>query len=297
MTTSHNVWINAWYGKSKWIYLLLPLSWLFRCVSAIRKYFLIHFSQQRFDVPVIVVGNISVGGTGKTPLIIALVDYLQKQGHKPGVVSRGYGGKATNYPYLLNEASQPHESGDEPLLIFNATKCAVCVSPDRVAAVNELIKLGCTIVLSDDGLQHYRLGRSMEIAVVDGDRLFGNEHILPVGPLREPVSRLESVDIVIVNGLVDDNINHALNYKFPMQIKPLFWKKVDSSEVISLENFSSTNKLTAVAGIGNPERFYKTLSDMNLRFSKHSFDDHHKFSAEDFEVFGDANVVMTEKDA
>ncbi|RYZ80950.1 MAG: tetraacyldisaccharide 4'-kinase, partial [Moraxellaceae bacterium] len=180
---SHNLWLRAWYGKSSWIYALLPLSWLFTIISAARKFLLVRFLQKKLSVPVIVVGNISVGGTGKTPLILELVKYLQTQGHKPGVVSRGYGGVAPHYPYLLNAQSHAGEAGDEPLLIYRATQCLVCIAPDRVAAAQRLVAEGCTIILSDDGLQHYRLGRALEIAVVDGQRLFGNRQRLPVGPL------------------------------------------------------------------------------------------------------------------
>lgn len=297
MNISHNFWLNAWYGKSKWIYFLLPLSWLFRLISATRKYLLVHFFQQHFEVPIIVVGNISVGGTGKTPLIIALVNYLRQHGYTPGVISRGYGGTAPFYPYVLDQNTLVTESGDEPLLIFRSTQCHVCVAPDRAAAAAKLIDLGCTIILSDDGLQHYRLGRAIEIVVVDGARGFGNKQLLPVGPLREPVSRLKSVDMIVVNNQKQSlaEVNHQT--QFPMKIQPLFWQHVGTEEIVPVNKFIISGKLNAVAGIGNPQRFFKTLQDMNIEFFPYSFDDHHQYSPADFENFGDDIVVMTEKDA
>ncbi|MES2672592.1 MAG: tetraacyldisaccharide 4'-kinase [Pseudomonadota bacterium] len=297
MKESHSVWLNAWYGKSKWVYLLLPLNWLFCCVSWLRKCYLIQFAQESLAVPVIVVGNISIGGTGKTPLIIALVEYLQQQGHTPGVVSRGYGGKAPHYPYLLNDLTQAKESGDEPLLVFRATKCSVCVAPDRVAAAKLLVEQGCSIVLSDDGLQHYRLGRDIEIAVVDGSRRFGNTYRLPVGPLREPISRLKAVDIVV--------LNNSLQSQFPVYDFPLFnmklhasaWRQVQGQQLISLDKLQFEKSVHAVAGIGNPQRFFNTLDGLSLTYQPHIFADHHKFSAADFQFANNDPVVMTEKDA
>ena len=189
MKKSHSLWLNAWYGKSRWVYWLLPLSWLFSLLSGARKFLIVIFLQKKLPVPVIIVGNISVGGTGKTPLIIELVKYLQQQGHKPGVVSRGYGGVA-QYPYLLDQNSHASASGDEPLLIYKATQCAVCVAPDRVAAALTLIAKGCTHILSDDGLQHYRLGRSLEIAVVDGGLVSTGILKVSVRPTSIPFGRV-----------------------------------------------------------------------------------------------------------
>ncbi len=294
---SHNFWLNAWYGKSKWVYVLLPLNWLFCCLSWLRKYYLIRFAQESITVPVIVVGNISVGGTGKTPLIIALVEYLQRHGHTPGVVSRGYGGTAPHYPYLLNDSTQPKESGDEPLLIFNATKCSVCVAPDRVAAAKLLVEQGCSIILSDDGLQHYRLGRDLEIAVVDGLRFFGNKYRLPVGPLREPISRLKSVDFVVVNNLQESQSSGYGFLSFGMQLKAMAWRQLQTQHLIPLNELKYEGNLHAVAGIGNPQRFFNTLDGLSLKYQPHVFADHHKFSAADFQFVNDDQVVMTEKDA
>lgn len=296
MKKSHQFWQNSWYGNSRWVYALLPLSWLFRALAALRKCYVSHFTQQVIAVPVLVVGNISLGGTGKTPLIIALVQYLQQRGQIPGVVSRGYGGRAPHYPYLLDASSSASQSGDEPLLIFNATHCKVCVAPDRVAAAEFLVQQGCTIILSDDGLQHYRLGRDIEIAVVDGLRLFGNQQCLPVGPLREPRSRLHSVDLVVVN---NPQRQPALSDypSYAMQIVPSAWRQLDSGALVPLSQPVFGKKLYAVAAIGNPQRFFNTLAELGLEFEPRAFADHHHFSAADFAFAGDAAVVMTEKDA
>ena len=295
MKISHNLWLKAWYGQSVWVYLLLPLSWIFGALSALRKFVVVNFLQQKIPVPVVIVGNISVGGTGKTPLIIALVKYLREQGHKPGVVSRGYGGKAPHYPYLLNETSRAIEAGDEPLLIYRAGQCSVCVAPDRVAAAKKLVAAGCTIILSDDGMQHYALGRNMEIAVVDGQRLFGNQQLLPVGPLREPISRLKTVDLIVVNNPAS---SHALSeYKcvHSMSVQPLGWRAIMPWKEYELNSINFKPPIHAVAGIGNPERFFKSLESLSLSFFAHVFPDHHKFSTRDFTGYN--TVVMTEKDA
>lgn len=296
MKKSHKFWLNTWYGKSIQAYGFLPFSWLFSAIALLRKYWLIVFFQQTIPVPVIVVGNISVGGTGKTPLLIALVEYLQQQGHIPGVVSRGYGGTVPQYPYLLNEATTAEQSGDEPLLIFNITKCDVCVAPDRVAAAQMLVKRGCTIILSDDGLQHYRLGRDLEIAVVDGVRLFGNGFCLPAGPLREPLSRLKTVDLVVVNNPQQlQPINNIRS--FAMDILPTAWRQLINQHVTPLASLEIEDGVHAVAGIGNPARFFKTLERMDINCVQHPFSDHHHFAAADFLFAGDSQVLMTEKDA
>jgi len=294
---SHYFWSRVWYGKSVWAHVLLPLSAIFWLLSSLRKFFLVNFKQQKLSVPVIVVGNISVGGTGKTPLIIALVKYLQAQGHTPGVVSRGYGGAAAEYPYLLNAASTVAETGDEPLLIYQSTQCLVCVAPDRVAAAQHLIDLGCTHILSDDGLQHYRLGRALEIAVVDGQRLFGNRYLLPAGPLRERITRLQQVDYVLVNDATADIGNTPFKHSFAMNIEPLEWRQIVSGKTIPLRDIHLATPIHAVAGIGNPERFFKTLDALPLTYYAHSFPDHHKFSVADFNDYVSGSVVMTEKDA
>lgn len=297
MKKSHHFWLAIWYAKSKWGYLFLPLSWLFAALSVVRKYYLVNFVQRPLAVPVIVVGNISVGGTGKTPLIIELVKYLQQHGYKPGVISRGYGGQAQAYPYLLHSASLATESGDEPLLIYRATGCAVCVAPDRVAAAEWLIAQGCNLILSDDGLQHYRLARAMEIAVVDGQRVFGNGRLLPAGPLREPVARLNTVDLIVVNNPAQMIQKELVQEHFAMQIQPLAWRQIHSQQQLPLKALEFKTQIHALAGIGNPGRFFKTLDAVGLHYYAHQFPDHHTFTASDFDDFHDDMVLMTEKDA
>lgn len=210
-TNPQDSWLDAWYGTRRWTLWLLPVMWLFIALSVLRRFFILRYRQKRLPTPVVVVGNISVGGTGKTPLIIAMVKWLQQRGYTPGVISRGYGGKAPVYPYLLTAQSTVTEAGDEPLAIFQQTGAAVVVGSDRIASGKVLEDEGCDILLSDDGLQHYRLGRDIEIAVVDGARGLGNGWRLPVGPLREPASRLKTVDWVVVNSPAENFALPAAN--------------------------------------------------------------------------------------
>ncbi|MDQ2075608.1 tetraacyldisaccharide 4'-kinase [Marinimicrobium sp. ABcell2] len=292
-----NRWLRAWYQGGIWVYVLVPLTGLFKALSALRRFFLCRFGQRRLPVPVLVVGNISLGGTGKTPVIIALVQYLQSRGYKPGVISRGYGGQAPAYPLVVSQETPVTHSGDEPLLIVQATGCAVCVDPDRVAAGQCLINLGCDFILSDDGLQHYRLARDLEIAVVDGERQFGNGWCLPTGPLREPVGRLRRVDWILVNGRADKlNIPGAPEY-FEMKLEPDHWRRFEDHNKVGLEHFAAGSQVHAVAGIGNPKRFYQTLRTLSLSPQEHDFPDHHQYAPEDFQFEESLPVVMTAKDA
>lgn len=292
-----SIWLDAWYGKRKWVFLLLPLMWLFRLIAILRRVCLQQFSQQTLAVPVIIVGNISVGGTGKTPLLIALVKHLQQCGMTPGVISRGYGGQAASYPYILSAASSAQQSGDEPLSIFLQTGCAVCVDADRTAAARALVTAGCDILLSDDGLQHYRLGRSMEIAVIDGQRGFGNGFCLPVGPLREPVSRLRQVDFVVVNSAPKNFNAPAGIQSFHMAIEARHWCSVKTEQTSELSHLAPQSRVHAVAGIGNPQRFYQTLKQLSLIPIEHDFPDHYQYQVSDFHFADNLPIVMTEKDA
>lgn len=301
---SHNLWLNAWYGKRTWIFVLLPLMWLFRLIASLRRFYLCRFAQQTLSVPVVVVGNISVGGTGKTPLLIALVKHLQHQGWTPGVISRGYGGQAAQYPLVLNENTRVDESGDEPLSIFQQTGCAVCVDADRVTAARTLEKIGCNILLSDDGLQHYRLGRTLEIVVIDGQRGLGNGFCLPVGPLREPASRLQSADFVVVNSAAQP-LSLPVKKTYGMRIVPQAWHSLvddqsyplDHLAPLTVDSTPEENRVNAVAGIGNPKRFYRTLNELGLHPVEHDFPDHHAYQKNDFSFAECLPVVMTAKDA
>ncbi len=243
-------------------------------------------------VPVVVVGNISVGGTGKTPMVIWLVEYLQAHGYRPGVVSRGYGGDSRDHPVLVSGNSDARTVGDEAVVIARRGGCPVWVCRDRVAAIEALLEDGSVnVVISDDGMQHYRMPRDIEIAMIDGARRFGNELCLPSGPLREPVSRLDEVDFKVVTGSMADEDEYAMEFS--------------GEELINLRSpakrmfLSALEDVTvnAVAGIGNPARFFFKLESAGLQVLRHPFPDHHRYVTEDFVFDNDRMIVMTEKDA
>lgn len=298
-SAAHDTWLNAWYGPSRWTFWLLPLTWVFILLAALRRRWIIRFKQKNLPTPVVVVGNISVGGTGKTPLIIAMVKWLQSEGYYPGVISRGYGSQRERYPYLLEPSSTALDAGDEPLAIFLQTGAPVAIGPDRIASGRLLEDQGCDILLSDDGLQHYRLGRDIEIAVVDGMRGLGNGWRLPVGPLRESASRLMSVDWIVVNSPADDFALPAVSgqpiFHIPMQIQPEQPIHLATGQVVSIADLPE--RVIAVAGIGNPQRFEKTLQDAGVEPELHTFPDHHLFTPEDFPFPATEPLIMTEKDA
>jgi tetraacyldisaccharide 4'-kinase len=283
----------AWYRGDRWLLLLRPLELLFRVVAFFRReaYGTGLFRSYRADRPVVIVGNITVGGTGKTPVVIALVEALQSRGLRPGVVSRGYGARAPEdtFPHIVTAASTARQCGDEPLLIQRRTGAPVVVSPKRPAAVRALLKSAdVDIVFSDDGLQHYPLARDMEIVIIDAQRGLGNGYCLPAGPLREPPSRLASVDRVLYrNGEGADAVRY----------QPVAWVNVNSGEQRALDAFSGREDLVAVAGIGQPEQFFASLRAMRMGASCKAFPDHHAFAAADFEPYAGATILMTEKDA
>jgi len=242
-------------------------------------------------VPVIVIGNITVGGTGKTPLIIWLAELLKNEGFKPGIISRGYGGQAEAWPQSVSADSTAEQVGDEAMLIAKQTGCPMTVSPLRADAARLLFeKSDCNIILSDDGLQHYALNRDIEIAVIDGERRFGNSFCLPAGPLREPIERLQSVDFIVVNG------EKAEDHEFSMQMTGNIAVNLISGEQKPLQEFNATG-CHALAGIGNPDRFFKLLESAGLSCKNHSFPDHYKFKLGDISFSDSAPVLMTEKDA
>ncbi|ACE82908.1 tetraacyldisaccharide 4'-kinase [Cellvibrio japonicus Ueda107] len=297
-SSRQQAWLDAWYGQRRWTLWLLPLMWIFVALSRFRRWWILRYQQVNLPTPLIVVGNISVGGTGKTPLLIALVKHFQAQGYNPGVISRGYGGRAPNYPYLVESSSTPAEAGDEPISIYRQTGCAICVGPDRVAAARYLEDLGCDLLLSDDGLQHYRLGRDIEIALVDGLRGVGNGHCLPVGPLRESAERLKSVDWVVANS-PSDSFSLPVDepvFTIPMAIAPLCFQSLLSTESLAIDAFTGKS-VHAVAGIGNPRRFYQSLQLLGVEPVEHSYPDHHSYAPADLAFDENLPVVMTEKDA
>lgn len=268
-------WHNAW---------LLPLWCLVTIFVGVKRRVFLARHQQNFEVPVLVIGNINVGGTGKTPLITYLVKRAQQYGLKPAIVSRGYGGSSKHYPLQVQASTSVRECGDEPKLLFQRLHCPVVVSPKRAEAVELAIGLGANIIFSDDGLQHYAMARDAELIVVDAERQFGNGWLLPIGPLREPVSRLFSADLVLQNGK---------NFK----VRPTKLVHMLSGKILTVDKIAGRT-VDAVCGIGNPERFYQTLAALDVQVKPHSFPDHHAFSSADFNFASPEKVlIMTEKDA
>ena len=284
---------DLWYGKRPLSIVLVPLAWCYQLVMTLRH--LVYQSgilpMERLDIPVIVVGNIVVGGTGKTPLVIWLAEYLKAKGYKPGIVSRGYKSKVKQWPQQVRKDSNPALVGDEPVLIARRTHCPVAIAPNRHVAAEALIKHEqVDIIICDDGLQHYALARDIEIAVIDGIRRHGNGRCLPAGPLREPVGRLKSVDMIVCN-------NGAVRGEFEMEYNPQQpCSIVDDKKRCDIEQFRNKS-LHAIAGVGNPAKFFSYLRGEGIHTIEHEFPDHHLFEAEDI-CFNDGfPVVMTEKDA
>lgn len=272
---------------------LLPLAWLYGRIAAVRRRRLLSTAPY-LPVPVIVVGNVTVGGTGKTPFVIWLVEHLRRWGWNPGVVSRGYGGRAPHYPHRVDAADDPRHCGDEPLLIARRTAVPVVVDPDRVAAVRHLVKTSrVDIVVSDDGLQHYRLARHLEICIVDGARGLGNGALLPAGPLREPPERLREVDLVVVNG--DGWTDSALR-PLRMHVQITDARSISGNVVRPLADFRG-RPVHAVAGIGHPARFFAALRARGLDLIEHAFADHQAYDRQTLAFGDDLPVLMTEKDA
>ncbi|OGT35919.1 MAG: tetraacyldisaccharide 4'-kinase [Gammaproteobacteria bacterium RIFCSPHIGHO2_12_FULL_37_14] len=296
----------GWYHH-KWraiYFLLLPFSWLFYVVVAARRYFyrLGWMKTYYVPVPVIVVGNLTVGGTGKTPLVIEIARLLLEHGYRPGIVSKGIGGRRHRKPHWVQANDSVKEVGDEAILLIKNTDCPLVIGVDRVAAVEHLLKqTSCNIVISDDGLQHYRLGRQIEIAVIDGLRYFGNQQMLPAGPLREPLSRIHQVDYVVIN-----SNEHADIWEQELKNSlPVFNMQVEPIELVSLQNGHIKNnllnfqnkKIHAVAAIGHPERFFRMLRKYSFDIIPHRFPDHYHYQSSDLNFTDSYPVVMTEKDA
>lgn len=281
-----------WYSNNLLSVLLAPLGRLYCAVTGVRRWAygagLLPITE--LDVPVVVVGNVTVGGTGKTPLVIWLVEVLRASGLRPAIVSRGYGGSARQWPQWVAADSDPSQVGDEPVLLAQRCACPVCVAPDRVAAAQALVQAGvCDVIVADDGLQHFALGRDLEIAVVDGSRRFGNGRCLPAGPLRESADRLQDVDFVVANGT-------AARFEYGMHLQGDRAAALSrAGRSVSLSEFAG-GPVHAVAGIGDPRRFFTHLRRFGLRLIEHPFPDHHRFRAEDLEFGDQLPVLMTEKD-
>ena len=292
MATGNSRLVAAWYRGAWWLWLLRPLEVVFRSVVALRWAFyrLGILSVAVPARPLVVVGNITVGGTGKTPIVLALVEYLQTRGIRPGLVSRGYGATRDKFPHTVNRQSKAEDCGDEALLIFLRTGCPCVVAPSRPAAVRQLLQeFEVDILLSDDGLQHYAMGRTMEIAVLDQDRGIGNGFCLPAGPLREPVSRLQRVDHQLIRG--SDDPAEGVRYA------PVSLVNLETGEEFPASPGALSAEVHGVAGIGQPEQFFDSLTELGFVVEAHRFADHHLFRSDDFAGLSDKPIIMTEKDA
>lgn len=308
MRLIEKVWFQGHSAKWLLVPLLLPLSALFAVVSFCRRLaFKLGVSKSfKVSVPVVVVGNIGIGGNGKTPVTLYLVEQLTAKGLKVGVVSRGYGSKAPHYPYQVNASSTAEQAGDEPLLIYQRCGVPVVIGADRVKGCQQLIEQGCEIILADDGLQHYRLKRDYELIVVDGKRLFGNGLLLPAGPLRETQHRLTQANCIVVNGesswaapLEDSSCSMAtMELQANNVVNVKTGVSVELTRFIA-ENLAGNNQVNAVAGIGDPKRFFTTLEQYGFTLNMvKGFVDHQDFTAEDLQQFSEElPLLMTEKDA
>lgn len=287
-------WLQRlWYAPrlSTSGYVLVPLSWAFAAAVWLRRraYRIGLLRTRRVPAPVIVIGNITVGGAGKTPLTAWVVDLLRRAGLRPGIVSRGYG-RASGTVREVTAESAAEQVGDEPLLLATRLCCPVVVGADRVAAAHQLLAGGeVDAVVCDDGLQHYRLERDVEIAVVDGERGLGNGRLLPAGPLREPRSRLGSVGATVYNGGKREGQRMRLVAGQPRALRK-------DGTARSWNTFTG-QPVHAVAGIAHPERFFRMLRSLGLRVIAHPFPDHHRFRAQDIRFADELDVMMTEKDA
>jgi len=280
----------GWYGQNRLPWWCYPLSALYGAVIAVRRtlYRMGWLRAVRLPCPVVVVGNITAGGTGKTPLTLAVVEALRERGFRPGVASRGYGGRQRQ-PTLLGDTPDPAEVGDEPCLM-HARGVPVAIGRDRPAAAQLLLDAGCDVVVADDGLQHYRLARDIEICVIDGQRRFGNARLLPAGPLREPLERLKRVDFRVCNG------DGAQAGEVSMQLHGDRARALTDGHERPVAGFSGM-RVHAVAAIGHPQRFFADLTRHGLEIIAHPFPDHHAFTASDLAYGDDLPVLMTEKDA
>lgn len=290
-----------WQSRSQVSSLLLPVSWFFGAVAALRRalYRRGLLRAEKLPVPVIVVGNVAVGGSGKTPVVEWLVAALRNAGYRPGIVSRGYRGEVRG-PALVPQDADPAMYGDEPVLLSRIARCPVAVGADRPAAARLLLAAhpSCDVIVSDDGLQHYRLARDLELAVVD-ERTLGNCRLLPAGPLREHVSRLRSVDVVIAHGEISAPLHGALGDtpRFPLRLEGELFRALGNEDQTRGADAFMGSPVHAIAGIGRPERFFSQLRAMGLDVVPHPFPDHHRFCASDLDFAPGAPKILTSKDA
>lgn len=291
------LWERGWYQPTlnPLLIPLIPLELAYGVLSTVRRRYLQQRSRTLPPVPVIVVGNLVAGGTGKTPFVIALAKALTQHGHRVGIITRGYGAQGVRTPLEVTPHSTPHRVGDEALVMARQLSSPIVVGRDRYQALLFLLKQHpeCTVILSDDGLQHYRLPRTIEICLFDGIRRWGNGHLLPAGPLREPLSRLKTVDYVFSNQPEVIAHNEVFEYRLSEHVHSLH----DPQRTQPLKNFRNTT-VHAVAGIAHPERFFEALRAQGLNPITHAFGDHHIFKEKDFSFRQKHEpCLMTEKDA
>ena len=303
---------RAWQRQAVWLWLLLPVSWLYGFITLLRRqaYKAGLLSSYRAPIPVMVIGNISVGGSGKTPLIIALVSYLQKKGVKVGVISRGYGGDTSQMPALVSATSLPHIVGDEPCLIAHMTGAAMAVCPNRQQAIAALLKAepDLQLIIADDGLQHYALQRDIEWIVVDAARGFGNKQLLPTGFLREPMSRLEGANVIYHEKPSTDSTQTSRSGnkiqstdRLTMHLQAgefqRLWNPILSAAQLNSVKPTNNSRVHAVSGIGYPQRFFDTLESIGFEVIGHPYPDHYDFSLAELLQYGDYPIIVTSKDA
>jgi tetraacyldisaccharide 4'-kinase len=296
-------WLEQyWYRISPAHLLLWPLSLLFALIAAVRRaaFRAGLLAVTRCPVPVVVVGNISVGGTGKTPVVIWLAQWLQERGFKPGIVCRGYGG-STRGPRRAGIDGDPGSLGDEAIVLARRTLCPVWIGRRRAAAASELLATHpeCNVLISDDGLQHYRLARDASLSLIDGERGCGNGMLLPAGPLREPLRHLASVDALVINGapLFPRDVLPAEIPAFDMSITGRSFYNVLNPQQQTGPEYFAGHRVHAVAAIGNPQRFFNHLRELGISFTAHPFPDHHGYKTTDLQFEEGATIIMTEKDA
>lgn len=293
-------WIHrVWYDGGSGYWLLLPLSGIYWVLLMLRRLLYVCgiLQAKKVGVPVIVVGNITAGGTGKTPVSVWLAQSLRARGFVPGIVSRGYGGSKSSSPMRVDAASDPATVGDEPVLLAKRSACPVAVDSDRVRAAEMLIEDGVDLIIADDGLQHRRLARSYEICVIDGTRWLGNRLILPAGPLRETTARLCEVDQILINGSLREEATTTTEQNaIPFVLKATEVCRLNGSLSRPIERFSDTT-VHAVAAIGNPVRFFDMLRGHGMQVIEHAFPDHAVIESASLKFDDDFDILMTEKDA
>lgn len=295
--SSFEQWVTrCWYQKpAYYTFGLWPFAWVYGWGVKLRRYILEKKIRWRAPVPVVIVGNITVGGVGKTPLVAAIAHHYTQAGWQVGIVSRGYGAKQQHFPFEVFPDACPLGAGDEPVLLARKTGCPVMIDPKRSRAVQALLnRYALDLIISDDGLQHYALARNVEIAVLDAMRGVGNGRLLPAGPLREPPQRLSEVDFLVVNGDHNKSIEKPIK-KYTMQMVCQGFKALRSDALIALADFKP-KVIHAVTGIGHPDRFFNALRALGLTVHPHVFPDHHVFQPQDLAGLNGC-IVMTEKDA